>query len=221
MALSVGGRSTGGSCGTSTGGRSSGGPCGTSTGGASGDDTGGTDAGAPYVFQRNEGGANNCGQVRKLTASDAQADDLFGYGLAVSGDTAVVGAYKESAGGSNAGAAYVFQAPPKQPFPGDTDGDGCPDQRENGPDKTQGGLRDYKNPWAFYDTNGDGLIDLFNNTLGVINHSSLDGSPPYDAACDCGPSSGPNAWNMSAPDGVIDLLTDISGVIQQYSHDCW
>ena len=72
------------------------------------EDAGGTNAGAAYVFQRDQGGADNWGEVTKLTASDAQAGDQFGHGVAVSGDTAVVGANFEDAGGSNAGAAYVF-----------------------------------------------------------------------------------------------------------------
>ena len=77
--------------------------------GAFHEDAGGSLAGAAYVFQRDQGGADNWGEVKKLTASDAQAGDLFGYSVAVSGDTAVVGAIREDAGGSNAGAAYVFQ----------------------------------------------------------------------------------------------------------------
>ena len=107
-----------------------------------------------------------------------------------------------------------------QPGSGDTDGDGCADERENGPDETQGGLRDPLNPNDFYDVNGDGVIDLFNDILGVIFHYSLDGGPPYDVKFDRGPSAGPNPWNMTAPDGVIDLFTDILGVIQQHGHSC-
>ncbi|MCH7811589.1 MAG: FG-GAP repeat protein, partial [Chloroflexi bacterium] len=48
-------------------------------------------------------------EVKKLLASDAQAGDQFGFSVAVSGDTAVVGAFFEDAGGTDAGAAYVFQ----------------------------------------------------------------------------------------------------------------
>ncbi len=77
--------------------------------GANLEDAPGSDAGAAYVFQRNEGGAGNWGQLKKLTASDAEAYDYFGYSVAVSGDTAVVGAWVEDSGGSFAGAAYVFQ----------------------------------------------------------------------------------------------------------------
>ena len=72
------------------------------------------------------------------------------------------------------------------------------------------------NPWNM--TAPD--ADLFNDILGVINHYSLDGSPPYDVQFDRGPSAGPNPWNMTAPDGVIDLFTDILGVIQQHGHAC-
>lgn len=112
--------------------------------------------------------------------------------------------------------------PTKQPEPGDTDGDGCPDVRENLPKAAVlfGGGRDYLNPWDFYDVDGDGEIDLFGDILGVIFHYSLDGSPPYDVIYDRGPTTGPNAWNMTEPDGVIDLFTDILGVVQQYGHDC-
>ncbi len=67
---------------------------------------GGYDAGSAYVFVRS-------GEVwteqAKLTASDAAASDYFGYSVAISGDTAVIGADGDDhAGGTNAGAAYVF-----------------------------------------------------------------------------------------------------------------
>ena len=73
------------------------------------EDAGGTDAGAAYIFERNQGGPDNWGQVKKLTASGAQAGDLFGQGVGISGDAAIVGANGEDAGGANAGAAYVFE----------------------------------------------------------------------------------------------------------------
>ncbi len=70
------------------------------------DHAGGTDAGAAYVFVRN--GANWIQQA-KLTASDAAAGDRFGNSVAIFGDTAIIGAYRDDhAGGEDAGAAYVF-----------------------------------------------------------------------------------------------------------------
>ena len=77
--------------------------------GANGEDAGGNLAGAAYVFERNEGGAGNWGEVTKLTASDAEADDRFGQRVAVDSDTIVVGANREDEVALNAGAVYIFQ----------------------------------------------------------------------------------------------------------------
>ncbi len=111
--------------------------------------------------------------------------------------------------------------------PTDTDGDGCTDQRENGPDEMLGGMRDWQNPYDFYDVLGGGggprdqIIDLSNDIFGVIIHYAPTGTEPeYDVNFDRGPSTGPDTWNMTAPDGVIDLTNDILGVIQQYLHSC-
>jgi len=72
---------------------------------AYGEDTGASGAGAAYVFTRS---GTSWSQQAKIQASDAQASDLFGYSAAITGDTVVVAARDEDAGGSNAGAAYVF-----------------------------------------------------------------------------------------------------------------
>jgi len=76
--------------------------------GAYGDDDDGDKSGSAYVFGRNEGGADNWGQVAKLTASDAAADDQFGRSVSVSGDAAIVGVYRDDDNGSFSGSAYVF-----------------------------------------------------------------------------------------------------------------
>ena len=68
------------------------------------EDAGGGSAGAAYLFQRDQGGLDNWGEAKKLTASDAQDDDWFGYSVAVSGNTAIVGAASEDGGGNNVGA---------------------------------------------------------------------------------------------------------------------
>ncbi|HMX25272.1 MAG TPA: putative Ig domain-containing protein [Blastocatellia bacterium] len=65
--------------------------------------------GSAYVFSRNQGGMNNWGEVKKLTASDGAAADTFGLSVAVSGDTIVVGAHQDDVGGNeDQGSAYVF-----------------------------------------------------------------------------------------------------------------
>ena len=74
-------------------------------------------AGAVYVFSRSNGVWS---QQAYIKASNTNAGDFFGWSVAISGDTAVVGAYGESSnakgvggdqsnnGAPSAGAAYVF-----------------------------------------------------------------------------------------------------------------
>jgi hypothetical protein len=70
--------------------------------GAPGDDTTAWDQGSAYVFVRS--GATWSMQQR-LLAQDAAANDHFGYSVAISGETVVVGAPGDN---SLAGSAYVF-----------------------------------------------------------------------------------------------------------------
>ncbi len=69
------------------------------------DDDDGSSSGSAYVFVR---AGTTWSQQAKLTASDDEAGDHFGTSVSVSGDTALVGANLEAAGGGEAGAAYVF-----------------------------------------------------------------------------------------------------------------
>jgi len=87
--------------------------------GVNGDETNNSagNSGAAYVFVRN--GATWTQQAY-LKASNAEATDGFGWSLAASGDTVVIGAYQEDSaatgvngdgsnnGASSSGAAYVF-----------------------------------------------------------------------------------------------------------------
>ncbi|MCP4141352.1 MAG: hypothetical protein GY755_13895, partial [Chloroflexi bacterium] len=82
---------------------------GTAIVGAFGEDDPGSSSGAAYIFSRNAGGAENWGEVAKLEASDKEADDVFGRSVALSGDTAIVGAPFEDDPGSDSGAAYFFK----------------------------------------------------------------------------------------------------------------
>lgn len=45
---------------------------------------------------------------RKLTSSDGEAEDQFGYSVSVSGDTAIVGAWGDDDHGVQSGSAYIF-----------------------------------------------------------------------------------------------------------------
>ena len=61
--------------------------------------------GAAYVFTRS---ANVWTQQAKLVASDAAANDRFGWSVALEGDRAVVGANEDDLANANQGSAYVF-----------------------------------------------------------------------------------------------------------------
>jgi hypothetical protein len=65
-----------------------------------------TNQGSAYVFTRSGGVWT---QQAKLTASDGAAGDEFGFNVALSGDTALVGAIGDDVGANgNQGSAYVF-----------------------------------------------------------------------------------------------------------------
>ncbi|MBI3784775.1 MAG: VCBS repeat-containing protein, partial [Deltaproteobacteria bacterium] len=71
-----------------------------------------TDQGSAYVFVKPGGGWVDMTQTAKLTAADGAAFDLFGYAVAISGNTAVIGAHLDDIGAvSNQGSAYVFMKP--------------------------------------------------------------------------------------------------------------
>jgi VCBS repeat-containing protein/predicted outer membrane repeat protein len=73
--------------------------------GAYGDDTGATDAGTVYVFDATTGTL-----LHTLANPTPAIEDSFGFSVAVSGNTVIVGAYQDDTGATNAGAAYVFDA---------------------------------------------------------------------------------------------------------------
>ncbi len=74
------------------------------------------DAGAAFVFGASQGGNDNWGLVRKISVSgtgNREANDKFGYSVALSSGTAWIGApfHAGSPKVSGAGAAIVFQGP--------------------------------------------------------------------------------------------------------------
>lgn len=64
--------------------------------------------GSAYIFQRDEVGS--WGELIKLTASDGDGNDRFGFSVAIDGTTAIVGSYNdEHPNGYLSGSAYIFQ----------------------------------------------------------------------------------------------------------------
>jgi hypothetical protein len=76
--------------------------------GSHADDDDGNGSGSAYVFVRPPVNGTTWTLQQKLTALDAEPQDEFGGSVSVSGDTIVVGAVMDDAGGIAAGAAYVF-----------------------------------------------------------------------------------------------------------------
>jgi len=66
-------------------------------------------SGSVYIFERNLGGANNWGEVKKILALDGVGSDGFGFRMVVSGDTLIVGASNGDGNEDNSGSAYIFQ----------------------------------------------------------------------------------------------------------------
>ena len=70
------------------------------------DDPNGVNSGSAYLFEQQP--TDEWRQV-KLTASNGAQDDWFGISVALSGETAIVGAFGSDIGGNAIGAAYVFE----------------------------------------------------------------------------------------------------------------
>jgi hypothetical protein len=74
--------------------------------GADGNDDGGGSSGSAYIFRRT--GTNTWDAGTRILASDAAASDQFGLSVAIDGDYAVVGAYKND-DPTDSGSAYIFR----------------------------------------------------------------------------------------------------------------
>ncbi len=70
-------------------------------------------------------------QLFKFLPDDGAAGDLFGFSVAISAPTAIVGAYQDTDNGQASGSAYFFDAasPPRP----DGDGDGVTDDVDDCP----------------------------------------------------------------------------------------
>jgi cyclophilin family peptidyl-prolyl cis-trans isomerase len=88
--------------------------------GAYKNDDNGSDSGSAYVFEPNGLDPNKWDQKTKLTASDANTNDYFGYSVAIgTGRRAIVGAYGNDDSGSNSGSAYILKLCPDADLDGD------------------------------------------------------------------------------------------------------
>jgi len=71
-------------------------------------------AGAAYIFKKDQGGSNNWGLVKKITAPVRDVSDLFGYEVKIDGDIIAVGVRfenhnaAEAASLDNSGSVYLY-----------------------------------------------------------------------------------------------------------------
>jgi hypothetical protein len=63
--------------------------------------------GAAYLFFRNQGGANNWGEIKKLSVKNGQPNDMFGWSLDITGNT-ILGGTVNTTGGRSVEAIHLF-----------------------------------------------------------------------------------------------------------------
>ncbi len=66
------------------------------------------DGGSAYLFEKPVSGWGNATENTKFRIADAELSDYFGFSVAINGGTVVVGANQDDEGGTNSGAAYLF-----------------------------------------------------------------------------------------------------------------
>ena len=115
----------------------------------------------------------------------------------------------------------------------DSDGDGCSDQEELGPNPNLGGQRDPHNPYDFYDVpvptlhvgghmwDRDKAVTIINDVLAVLQYTAIDYHEDRDGdGVDDGRAydrSAGGAWS-GPPDGAITILVDALLVLAQSGH---
>ncbi|MBS3741971.1 MAG: FG-GAP repeat protein, partial [Candidatus Cloacimonetes bacterium] len=73
--------------------------------GSASDNVTGLNSGSAYIFHRN---GTTWTEQQKLTASDSDGNDNFGYSVSIDGDYAIIGARYDEENGEDAGSAYIF-----------------------------------------------------------------------------------------------------------------
>jgi hypothetical protein len=101
----------------------------------------------------------------------------------------------------------------------DTDGDGCTDGAELGPDPIFGGERDPLNFWDFFDVTGDRRVDL-SDTLDILTYFADPGLPgtPGDLRDRSIPDPA-EPWRTADADNGVDL-TDALNNLPSFGDDC-
>ncbi len=168
--------------------------------GARWDDDNGTDSGSAYLFDTTTGQ-----QIAKLLPSDGAAGDRFGRAVAISGATAVIGAWRDDDNGGSSGSAYLFdittgeQIAKLLPSDGAADDQfgfsvaingatavvGAPDDDDNG--ANSGSAYVFTTAPCPADLNGDGFIgsadlNVLLAAFGTSDEGDIDGDGDTDSS---------------------------------------
>jgi len=141
--------------------------------GCQGHDGPGDTAGSAYVFQR---GPSGWVQRQQLFASDAAADGNFGSGVALEGNTLLVGALWAAGAAAGAGGVYVFERP--------------------------GGVGLWTETGRFFADDG-ALGDLFGADVELSGDTAIANAPVGDAAYVFERSG--STWNQAAKLSIGDV----------------
>jgi hypothetical protein len=69
----------------------------------------GVTSGAAYIFKKDEGGADNWGEIKRLINSDPANGDKFGCAVTIDGDYAFVGANQDAITYATQGSVHIFK----------------------------------------------------------------------------------------------------------------
>lgn len=121
--------------------------------------TGQSYAGSAFIFKRNEGGADNWGQIAQLIPNDigGATSGNFGASISIQGENVIVGSSFDNDGGSNTGAVFLYNK-----YENGTDNWG-EIGKINDPDITAGGYNGHSVA-LYYDTAVSGSPFLTSNT---------------------------------------------------------
>jgi subtilisin family serine protease len=155
--------------------------------GAYRDEDNGSVAGAAYVFGLD---GSDWIEQRKLLPADGAAGDSFGYAVAASGTTAVIGAFKDDDHGLTSGSAYVYPEDPPFDCNGNDVTDDCDIANGTSDDANGNGVPDEcECPWDVDGSGGVGIGDL----LALLAAWGTDPGGPPD-------------FNGDGTVGIADLL---------------